>query len=64
MKIKMIKKKLSSISESRKHVYKIWKQGRNNINVLNDFLDKIEKEYQKKRIYIHKLFLNIKISKR
>ena len=40
-------KNCQSISESRKHVYKIWKQGRNNINVLNDFLDKIEKEYQK-----------------
>lgn len=50
-------KNSQSFSESRKYVYKIWKKGKNNINILNDFLDKIEKEYEKEtNLYTQTIF--------
>lgn len=50
-------KNYPSVSESRKYVYKIWKKGKNNINILNDFLDKIEKEYEKEtNLYTQTIF--------
>ena len=50
-------KNSQSFSESRKYIYKIWKKGKNNINILNDFLDKIEKEYEKEtNLYTQTIF--------
>lgn len=52
------KDKISSgLSESRKYVYKIWKKGKDNIHVLNEFLEYIEKEYEKEtNLYTQTIF--------
>ena len=52
------KEKISSgVSESRKYVYKIWKKGKDNIHVLNEFLEDIEKEYEKEtNLYTQTIF--------
>lgn len=52
------KDKISSgISNSHKYVYKIWKHGKNHIHVLNDFLENIEKEYEKEtNLYTQTIF--------
>ena len=50
-------KNSSGLSESRKYIYKIWKKGKYNIHVLNDFLDNIEKEYEKEtNLYTQTIF--------
>lgn len=50
-------KNSSGLSESRKYVYKIWKKGKDNIHVLNDFLDNIENEYEKEtNLYTQTIF--------
>ena len=52
------KEKISSgVSESRKYVYKIWKRGKDDIHILNEILDYIEKEYEKEtNLYTQTIF--------